>query len=136
MKKLIFCIIILILIFAGIYVAKNISKNDETVKTGTNTVKENTTNKIEEENKAIENEVEEQKNENETDEANNVAANNPEEQAKDIVKNNWGEDDSVYYSYDGIDKNGRYIICVRDKSTTKALFWYYVDLESGTFEIE
>ena len=132
MKKIIFLIIIVILIFAGIYVAKKISGNNKTVKTGTNTiVKENKTN---EENKVAENMVEAE--ENKVEESNVPNTENKEEQAKEIVKNNWGEDDSVYYSYDGIDKDGRYIICVRDKATTKALFWYYVDLESGTFEIE
>lgn len=132
MKKIIFLIIIAILIFAGIYVAKKISGNNKTVKTGTNTiVKENKTN---EENKVAENMVEAE--ENKVEESNVPNTENKEEQAKEIVKNNWGEDDSVYYSYDGIDKDGRYIICVRDKATTKALFWYYVDLESGTFEIE
>ena len=132
MKKIIFLIIIAILIFAGIYVAKKISGNNKTVKTGTNTiVKENKTN---EENKVAENMVEPE--ENKTEEGHVPNTEKKEEQAKEIVKNNWGEDDSVYYSYDGIDENGRYIICVRDKATTKALFWYYVDLETGTFDIE
>ena len=61
---------------------------------------------------------------------------NPEEKAKNIVKENWGEDDSVYYSYDGINSEGKYIICVRDKATTKALYWYYVDIETGAFDIK
>lgn len=129
-KKVFYCIIFIMIIFAGIYAAKQISKKEETVKT-TSTNTTNTANKIEEENKV------EPTEENKTEENNTIVENNnPEEKAKQIVKQNWGEDDSVYYSYDGIDKSGRYIICVRAKDTTKALFWYYVDVESGTFDIE
>ena len=32
--------------------------------------------------------------------------------------------------------NGKYPVAVRDKATTKALYWYYVDVETGTFDIE
>ena len=134
LKKLFFGIIIVILIIAGVYTANKISKKGQTVKTGTNIIK-NTVKKTDEEN-VIENNVEINETENSTVENNVSKTENPEEQAKKIVINNWGEDDSVYYSYDGLDSQGRYIICVRDKATTKALFWYYVDIESGTFDIE
>lgn len=58
------------------------------------------------------------------------------EKAINIVKENWGTDDTVYFSFDNIDSNGKYIVCVRDKATTKALHWYTVDVKTGTFEIE
>lgn len=132
MKKLFFCIIILVLIIAGIYVAKKISGDNETIKTGTNTLSKE--NKVNKKNNLSENTVEAE--ENKMKESSVPSTENKEEQAKEIVKNNWGEDDSVYYSYDGIDEKGRYIICVRDNATTRALFWYYVDIETGSFEIE
>lgn len=58
------------------------------------------------------------------------------EKAVNIVKDNWGEDETVYFSFDSINSEGKYLVCVRDKSTTQALYWYTVDVETGTFEIE
>ena len=54
------------------------------------------------------------------------------EKAIDIVKEDWGPDTSVYFAQDGT-KNGKYIICVRDKASTAALAWYTVNVEDGTF---
>lgn len=53
------------------------------------------------------------------------------EKAMDIVSKDWGEDDSVYFSHDGQNNNGEYIICVRQQSTTNALAWYIVNAETG-----
>lgn len=58
------------------------------------------------------------------------------EKAVNIVKDNWGEDETVYFSFDSINSEGKYLVCVRDKSTTQALYWYTVNVETGTFEIE
>ena len=141
-KKILYFAIIVALIIAGIFVAKQILEKEDTEQTSTNTIEN--ANKTNEENQLEENNLET----NNTDENNvveNEVTNNtepgeiqetPEEQAKQLVKDNWGEDDAVYFSYDGKDENGRYIICVREKETTKALYWYYVDLETGTFDIQ
>ena len=136
-KKILYVVVIVVLIVAGIFVAKQISEKDGIKQTGANTLEN--TNKINRENKLEEsNTVVEEPEKNEVKE-NNVAEgkddNAPEEQAKQIVKENWGEDETVYFSYDGKDENGKYIICVREKETTKALYWYYVDVETGTFDI-
>lgn len=58
---------------------------------------------------------------------------NPEEKAINIVKKDWGTDNDVYFSFDGIDSNGRYIVGVRDKATTYVKYWYDVDLKTETF---
>lgn len=137
-KKILYIVIIIALIIAGIFVAKKITEKDEAKQTVANTL-ENTSktdkeNKLEESNTVV---AEPEKNEVEE---NNVAEgkdeNAPEERAKQIVEANWGKDDTVYFSYDGKDENGRYIICVREKASTKALYWYYVDVETGTFDIQ
>ena len=137
-KKILFCIVVIALFAAGIYFGMKMSRNDKTVNTVSNDINVKETNSIEEEKKKDEDKEEEQnEEENKKEENKNTSSeDDPVEQAKEIVQNNWGEDDSVYYSYDGLDKDGRYIICVRDKSTTKALFWYYVDIETGSFDIE
>lgn len=137
-KKILYVAIIIALIIAGVFVAKqSVNDNETVVKTGANTLEN--TNKNEEQNVAEENNTVEPE-ENKIEEDNNVqtgtSQETPEEKAKQIVQENWGEDDSVYYSYDGINSEGKYIICVRDKATTKALYWYYVDVETGTFDIE
>lgn len=129
---------IIIIVITGAICANKIFKKAKSVPTSTdvNNVN-NMTNTIEKEakNENINNTNTVKENENKNpNKTNNTESN--EEKAKKIVKSNWGEDDSVYYSYDGIDNNGRYIICVREKSTTKALYWYYVDIETGTFDIE
>lgn len=135
MKKIIYILIIIALIISGIYVAKQMSEEKEVTQTGANTL-ENTTNnnknEIEENNK-IEPEVNEIENNAVEDETTTTL--DPEEEAKQIVKENWGEDDSVYFSYDGIE-DGKHVVCVREKDTTKALYRYYVDIETGSFEIE
>ena len=137
-KKILYVVIIVVLIIAGIFVAKKITEKNDTKQTVANTLEN--TNKTNEENKLEgNNTVVEELEKNEVEE-NNVAEgkdeNAPEEQAKQIVKDNWGEDDTVYFSYDGRDENGKYIICVREKASTKALYWYYVDVETGTFDIQ
>ena len=137
-KKTLYILIIIILMIAGIFVAKKITEDDKAKPVIANTLEQ--TNKTNEENLVEENIVVENNNvgtkENEvTNDIQNTEI-APEEKAKQIVKENWGEDDTVYYSYDGKDANGRYVICVREKSTTKALYRYYVDIQTGAFEIE
>ena len=139
MKKIIYIGIIIILIFAGSYAAKQMSEEKETTQTGANVVNNlagNITNNNEKnetvENNITESEVNEIEN-NIQDETTTTL--NPEEEAKQIVKDNWGEDDSVYFSYDGV-KDGKHVVCVRDVATTKALYRYYVNVETGAFEIE
>lgn len=140
-NKTLYILIIIILIFAGIFVATKIEENDKTKPVVANTL--NNTNKTEEKidvekNNTLEPEQNELandvvNNENKTDNTEITS----EEKAKQIVKENWGEDDdTVYYSYDGLNEQGKYVICVRDKETTKALYRYYVDLETETCEIE
>lgn len=133
-KKILYIVIIVIIIVAGIFVAKRISDNNSSQQTVANTLEN--TNKMENQNVEENNITEPEENKMEENEVvDNNLSENPEEKAKQIVMQNWGEDDSVYYSYDGKDENGKYIICVREKSTTKALYWYYVDVETGSFDI-
>ena len=54
----------------------------------------------------------------------------------EIVKNNWGEDNSVFFDETDTTNEqkakGEYTICVREKSTTNAKAWYTVDVQNGT----
>ena len=122
-----------------IFIGKKIAKKPKTIETTSNIINEINILNNTQENEIVENNVEiEEENEQEEKEEQETAKTNssdPIEQAKEIVQNNWGEDDSVYFSYDGKDDEGNYIICVRDKNSTKALYFYYVDVESGSFDV-
>ena len=54
-----------------------------------------------------------------------------EKKAIELVKQTWGEDDSVYYTIANKDDKN-YYVSVNDNSTTSVLAWYSVDIESGT----
>lgn len=138
MKKILYVILIVAVIIAGICVAKKMSKGEETVRTDANVV--NNTNSIVEENEiASNNTVTEQENnvvENNTTVDKEVSNLSPEEQAKKLAKDNWGADDTVYFSFEEVNAEGRYVISVRDKATTKALEWLYIDIETGTIDMK
>lgn len=144
-KYIVIAIAFILIIVIGVLAIKHLLDIKET-STNVSTNKDNTidTNEIVNENSEEVNNVLTDTNHNEENienESGNLGnssekANTPEEKAKKIVMDNWGEDDSVYYSYDGTDSNGAYIICVRDKATTRALYWYYVDINTGDFEIK
>lgn len=57
-----------------------------------------------------------------------------EEKAINIVKKDWGEDNSVDVAVDGMDNNGNYIVAVRNSETTEAKAFYTVNVQNGTFE--
>ena len=138
-KKILYISVIIILMIAGISVAIKMSQADRVTQVSSN--KLDYTNESVEEDSVEKNDIVESKNEiiennnvEQDENTNNKQA--PEEKAKQIVKENWGEDDSVYFSYDGKDEKGRYVICVREISTTKELYRYYVDVETESFDIE
>lgn len=60
---------------------------------------------------------------------------NNDDKALRLVKEEWGEDDTVYYTIDN-QSNNTYNISVRSKSTTATLAEYEVDISKGTAEIK
>ena len=137
-KKVLYGALIIALIIAGVFVANKIAKEQETVKTQSNTLNE--VNIVKEENNIIENETNttiEEEHKEKVEQANNTSKEQtPEEKAIEIVKENWGEDETVYFACEKREDDGRYPVAVRDKNSTKALYWYYVDIETGTFDIK
>lgn len=57
------------------------------------------------------------------------------EKAINIAKKNWGTDSSVYFSFEGTN-NGKSIVSVRSNDTTRALRYYYINVNNGSFDIE
>ena len=57
-----------------------------------------------------------------------------EEKAIDIAKKDYGSTEKVKFGVEGIQADGKYIVSVRDSSTTEALIYYTVDVITGNFE--
>ena len=57
------------------------------------------------------------------------------EKAINIAKKDWGTDNSVYFSYEGT-SNSKSIVSVRSNDTTRALRYYYINVNNGSFDIE
>lgn len=64
-----------------------------------------------------------------------ISEENKQESALEIARKDWGEDSTVYFSFEGIE-DGKYIVCVREIATTRALRNYLIDLETKKFEIQ
>ena len=56
------------------------------------------------------------------------------QKAINMAKKEWGEDENVSFKVDEQTENGKYTISVVDKSTTKVIFWYSVDVKNNTIE--
>lgn len=53
-----------------------------------------------------------------------------------LVKKDWGKDDSVYFYVDEEKGNGKYVVSVRNKETTSVVVWYNVDINSNKVEMQ
>lgn len=60
---------------------------------------------------------------------------NDKEIAISLAEKEWGEDETVYYTNEGV-KDGKYVVAVRDKSDTSVKLYYKVDINSSSVEIE
>lgn len=153
-KLVVICTLIVVLIVGGIvgykiYKLNNTENEVVQMENKTNTTNINTQKNEIEEVKKEENKVEEEiKEDNTTTESNtqnteikgkeevdtqNEKENesNKKEQALDLVKKEWGEDNTVYYTVDSNSGN-IYNISVRSKATTEALIEYEVDVTKKT----
>lgn len=149
---------ILIIIFAGNMLAKYI----HTVQTNANNINQNTINEIVNQvRNNIKNEIHNQIDEKVQNEieniientiTNDVEENEDEENQKEpetngaqtgeddrqkainMAKKEWGEDENVSFKIDEQTENGKFVVSVVDKSTTKVIFWYSVDVKNNTIE--
>lgn len=146
MKKIFYVILIVLVIAFAIYFAKEILEEEK--ETFSSNVNNNIQNSITntEENSAIINET---NNEISNETINNEVQNgtnientilqeeiSDEEKAKKIVKKDWGEDNKVYFTVETTDNTEEYIVFVREKSTTKKLYKYTVNVSTGKFTSE
>ncbi len=144
MKKVLVILAIIVVIVAGIFVAKKIIKSDEMKTVSQENVeknqKENTSNNTI--NTTINNEIsnETQENilqnneiqENDTKQNPTEEPKTDEEKAIAIAKKKWGEDASVNFVFDHKNESGEFVIAVRNSTTTAAIEWYIVNINTGT----
>ncbi len=149
-KKTLIIIAIILVIFAIIWVVYDMFKPEaaDANAVSTNLTDENTgidnyindlflnvaDNEIKEniiQNGITENEDEETSNEEkEKTETPTGSVTSREEKAIELTKKEWGSEDGVYFVNESINAQGKYIVSVRDKSTTGALAYYIVDVDT------
>jgi len=129
MKKVIIVIVIIIILGAAIGVAYMLNNKENIDENVINNVSTNNTieNNIEE--NIITNNVSANEIINTQTEISNVS----EQDAINIIKSDWGMDDTVYFTVESKNAEGEYRISVTDKFTTGILAWYTVNSETGEF---
>lgn len=65
-----------------------------------------------------------------------VGTTDKKQEAINMVKNEWGEDDTATFRCDSITSNGEYIIAVVSKTTASVQAYYRVNLENKTVEVD
>ena len=61
---------------------------------------------------------------------------NKKEEAINLVKQEWGEDNSVIFTCDSVTSDGEYIIAVISKESATVKNYFKVNLENKTVEIK
>lgn len=56
--------------------------------------------------------------------------------AVELVEEYWGEDDTVYYTNEGVNSDGEQIVAVRSKSSTVVKQYFRVNLSTGEVELD
>lgn len=64
------------------------------------------------------------------------AVTDQKEKAIELVKKQWGNDDSVDYMFDYINENGEYVIAVKDRNTATVKCYFRVNLETETVDLD
>lgn len=151
-KILLGILAIVLIIFAGYMLAKHMdvlqtnanneemNKNEinEVVNQVLNEIKDEVQNPVEE--NVIQNKIDNTIENSTTNDTNNVETNGAQtgeedrQKAIDMAKKEWGEDDSVSFKIDEQTEDGKFVVSVVDKNTTKVIFWYAVDVKNNTIE--
>lgn len=139
MKKAIYAVLMILIIVLGIVIVKSITKDDKDALTTIKQSEKNLENDIENViDTEIEDEIVNETEENEVIEDNVEDDLSGEDKAKAIVSKHWGEDSTVYFENEKNTSlgNGKFEITVRERSTTKILYRYIVNITTGEFTYE
>lgn len=64
------------------------------------------------------------------------AVTDDKQKAIELVKKEWGDDDSVSFSFDYINENGEYVVAVKDKSSATVKYYFRVNLQTESVELD
>lgn len=64
------------------------------------------------------------------------AVTDEKQKAIELVKKEWGKDDTVDYVFDYINENGEYVVAVKDRTTATVKYYFRVNLKTGTVELD
>jgi len=107
--------------------AENIIEENE----DTNTVKNETSTNTEVTNTTDTNTVQEEVSDDE-----DAYSKNKLDLAKSLVQKSWGEDSTVYFTNEGINSEGLYMVAARDKTSTAVKNYFKVNLDTKKVEVD
>ena len=143
MKNAIYVMLVILVIVLGVVIVKSIIIDDNealtSMKESENILENNLDIMVDnnvEDNATINNEENEIKEENIIKEETINDSMTDEEKAKAIVRKDWGEDSTIYLNVERKIEEGKYEIGIRECSTTKILYRYTVDINTGEFTYE
>lgn len=153
-NKVKICIAIIAVILVIVICVVVFKKSENTNEVNSNTVENVTNTEIENEidndiveNTTVENTAKEQVVENEQletkdfsnsiyESSSDAGTTNKKEEAINLVKNQWGADDTVTFTCDSITSDGIYIIAVTSKERAVVLNYFRVDLANKTVTVD
>lgn len=66
----------------------------------------------------------------------NPGVTDQKQKAIELVKKEWGNDDSVDFLFDYVNEKNEYVVAVKDKATATVKYYFRVNLETGTVELD
>lgn len=66
----------------------------------------------------------------------NPGVTDQKQRAIELVKKEWGKDNSVDFLFDYVNENDEYVVAVKDKATATVKYYFRVNLETGTVELD
>ena len=58
------------------------------------------------------------------------------QKAIELVKKQWGSDDTVDFVFDYVNEKGEYVVAVKDRQTATVKYYFRVNLETETVELD
>ncbi len=66
----------------------------------------------------------------------NPGVTDQKQKAIELVKKEWGNDDSVDFLFDYVNEKNEYVVAVKDKATATVKYYFRVNLETGMVELD
>ena len=64
------------------------------------------------------------------------AVTDDKQKAIELVKKEWGSDETVSFSFDYINENGEYVVAVKDKTSATVKYYFRVNLQTESVELD